>query len=204
MLDIIFTTDFVCPYCLVAKVALEESLRDLGLEAKITLRPFELTEEPNPRVDTCHDENRKAHYQILKEPCGQMGLDMKLPPEVCPRPYTRLAFEGYFYAQEQGKGEVYSDKVYRAYFIEEKDIGDMEVLCGLAGQSGLDQEDFRQALIDGIYGPEEKKAVRYSKDELKVKSVPTIYINGQKISLKTYTKEEMTGILRSFAEKERQ
>ena len=29
MLDILFVTDFVCPYCLVAKVALEEALRDV-------------------------------------------------------------------------------------------------------------------------------------------------------------------------------
>ena len=203
MLDILFVTDFVCPYCLVAKEALDQSLRELGLEAKISLQPLELTEEPNPRVDTCHDEKRKAHYQVLVEPCRQMGLDMKLPPEVCPRPYTRLAFEGYFYAQEQGRGEVYSDKVYRAYFTDEKDIGDMDVLCELAGESGLDREDFRQALIDGLYTDEEKKAVRYSREELKVTSVPTIYVNGQKIALKTYTEEEMTEILRPFAGEER-
>lgn len=202
MLDILFVTDFVCPYCLVAKEALDESLRDLGLEAKITLQPMELTEEPNPRVDTCHDEKRKARYQVLVEPCRQMGLDMKLPPNVCPRPYTRLAFEGYFYAQEQGRGEVYGDKVYRAYFIDERDIGDREVLGDLAAESGLDREDFLTALEDGIYGPEEKEAVRYSKEELKVEVIPTIYVNGQRISLETYTREEMTGILRGFAEKE--
>lgn len=202
MLDILFVTDFVCPYCLVAKEALDESLRDLGLEAKITLQPMELTEEPNPRVDTCHDEKRKARYQVLVEPCRQMGLDMKLPPNVCPRPYTRLAFEGYFYAQEQGRGEVYGDKVYRAYFIDERDIGDREVLGDLAAESGLDREDFLTALEDGIYGPEEKEAVRYSKEELKVEVIPTIYVNGQRISLETYTREEMTGILRRFAQKE--
>jgi predicted DsbA family dithiol-disulfide isomerase len=202
MLDILFVTDFVCPYCLVAKEALDQSLRELGLEAKISLQPLELTEEPNPRVDTCHDEKRKAHYQVLVEPCRQMGLDMKLPPNVCPRPYTRLAFEGYFYAQEQGRGEVYGDKVYRAYFIDEKDIGDRQVLGDLAAQSGLDREDFLQALEDGIYGPEEKKAVTYSRQELKVEVIPTIYINGKQISLETYTKEEMTGILRQFAKKE--
>lgn len=202
MLDILFVTDFVCPYCLVAKEALDESLRDLGLEAKITLQPMELTEEPNPRVDTCHDEKRKARYQVLAEPCRQMGLDMKLPPNVCPRPYTRLAFEGYFYAQEQGRGEIYGDKVYRAYFIDERDIGDREVLGDLAAESGLDREDFLKALEDGIYGPEEKEAVRYSKEELKVEVIPTIYVNGQRISLETYTREEMTGILRGFVQKE--
>ncbi len=202
MIDILFVTDFVCPYCLVAKEALDESLRDLGLEARITLQPMELTEEPNPQVDTCHDEKRKARYRVLEEPCRQMGLDMKLPPNVCPRPYTRLAFEGYFYAQEQGRGEVYGDKVYRAYFIDEKDIGDREILGDLAAESGLDREDFLKALEEGIYGPEEKEAVRYSKEELKVEVIPTIYVNGQRISLETYTREEMTGILRGFAQKE--
>ena len=198
MLDILFVTDFVCPYCLVAKEALRQSLEELGMEAEITLQPLELTAEPEPRVDTCHDERRKAHYQLLVEPCKELGLDMKLPPNICPRPYTRLAFEGYFYAKEQGKGEVYGDKVYRAYFIDEKDIGDMELLSDLAAESGLDREDFKQALIDGIYGKEEKEAVRHSREDLKVKSVPTIYIDGKEITLNTYTKTEMTGILRTY------
>lgn len=198
MLDILFVTDFVCPYCLVAKEALRQSLEELGMEAEITLQPLELTAEPEPRVDTCHDERRKAHYQLLVEPCKELGLDMKLPPNICPRPYTRLAFEGYFYAKEQGQGEVYGDKVYRAYFIDEKDIGDMELLSDLAAESGLDREDFKKALIDGIYGKEEKEAVRHSREDLKVKSVPTIYIDGKEITLKTYTKTEMTGILRTY------
>ena len=200
MLDILFVTDFVCPYCLVAKEALKEALKELNMEAKITLQPLELTVEPAPRVDTCHDEKRKARYQILVKPCKALGLDMKLPPQVCPRPYTRLAFEGYFYAQEQGRGEEYGDKVYRAYFIDEKDIGDMEVLAGLAADSGLDREDFKQALLDGIYGKEEKEAVRHSREDLKVKVVPTIYINGKEVTLENYTKEEMTEILRTFQE----
>lgn len=199
MLDILFVTDFVCPYCLVAKEALKKGLEKLGLEAKITLQPMELTEEPNPRVDTCHDENRKAHYQVLLEPCRQLGLDMKLPPKVCPRPYTRMAFEGYFYAQEQEKGEEYADKVYHAYFIDEKDIGDLEVLCELAADIGLDKEDFGQALKDGIYEAEEKAAVRYSRQKLEVKVVPTIYVNGEKLKLENYSAEEMEKELRNCA-----
>lgn len=198
MLDILFATDFVCPYCLVAKEALKEALKETGMEACITLQPLELTQEPAPRVDTFHDGARKARYRVLSEPCRELGLDMKLPPNVCPRPYTRLAFEGYFYAREQGKGEEYGDRVYRAYFIDEKDIGDLEVLSDLAAQSGLDREDFQRALLDGIYGDEEKEAVRHSREELKVKVVPTIYINGKQIALETYTKEEMTGIIRAF------
>ena len=34
MLDILFVTDFVCPYCLVAKEALNQALKEGGVKAK--------------------------------------------------------------------------------------------------------------------------------------------------------------------------
>lgn len=196
MLNILFITDYVCPYCLVAKEALMQALAETGLEAEIQMQPYELTEEPRERVDTFHDEVRKSHYRILVEPARQLALDMKLPPRVIPRPYTRLAFEGWYYAKEKGCGDAYSDLMYRAYFIEEKDIGDIGVLTGLAERLGLSGEEFRSALEAGTYTKELKSAVAYAKNELQVRSVPTIYINGQKVSLRTYTKEEMTAILK--------
>ncbi len=198
MLDILFVMDYVCPYCLAAKAAIDQALEELKAEAKIVIQPLELTQEPKPRVNTCGDEKRKAGYQVLVKPCRDMGLDVKLPPEVCPRPYTRLAFEGFLYAREQGKGEEYTDRIFRAYFIDEKDIGDMEVLCEAAADTGLEREDFRQALVDGLYGREEKEMVRHSREELKVTSVPAIYVNGERIVPKTYTKEEMEGLLRKY------
>ena len=45
-----------------------------------------------------------------------------------------------------------------------------------------------------------KDAVQYSREELKVTGVPSIYINGQIISIETYTKEEMIRILQEGQE----
>lgn len=195
MLNILFVTDYVCPYCLVAKEALKQALEETGIEAQILMQPLELTEEPKERVDTYHDETRKAHYQILVEPARQLGLDMKLPPAVVPRPYTRLAFEGWYFARKFGLENAYSDRMYRAYFIDEKDIGDLEVLVSLAESIGLDPAEYRKALLAGTYSKEEKEDVAYSRNVLQVKGIPAIYINGQKAALQTYTKEEMIGIL---------
>ena len=136
------------------------------------------------------------------EPCARLGLDMKLPPHVIPRPYTRLAFEGWFYACEKGKGEEYNDLIYRAYFMEEQDIGELEVLTGLARRVGLDADDFAAALQNGSYTAAEKEAVAYARNVLKPQGVPTIYINGEKISVREYTKEEMIAILRQEADKD--
>lgn len=195
VMDILFVTDYVCPYCLVAKAALEAALRETGIEAVVRIQPLELTPEPKERVDTFHDQERRKHYQILVEPAKALGLDMKLPPAVCPRPYTRLAFEGMYYAREKGLDEKYSDLVYRAYFEQEQDIGEMDVLCGIAEKAGLDREEFRRALTGGIYTKQVKEETAYSREVLKVGGVPDIYINGTSVSVEKYTKEEMMEIL---------
>ena len=194
-MEILFVSDYVCPYCLVAKEALHLALRRTGIQANITWQPFELTQEPAPRVDTYHDERRKANYQVLVNPCKALGLDMKLPPRVVPRPYTRLAFEGWHYACDHSKGDAYNDLVYRAYFTEEQDIGDVHVLASLAEQAGLNPEDFRKALLSGTYAQQEKQAAAYARDTLKIAHVPTIYIDGQEIGLQDYSPEEMLRIL---------
>ena len=176
-MEILFISDYVCPYCLVAKEALRRVLDKMGLDATITEQPYELTPEPRERVDTYHDQRRRANYQVLVEPCRQMELDMKLPPKVIPRPYTRLAFEGWYYACDHGKGAEYSDLMYRAYFIRELDIGELPVLASLTGEIGLDREDFTQALVDGRYTEKERQAVTYAREVLKPQGVPTIYLD---------------------------
>lgn len=195
MLDILFVTDYVCPYCLVAKEALREAMIATGTEAKITYHPMELTMEPEPRVDTYTDEVRKSKYQILVEPCKKLGLDMKLPPNVVPRPYTRLAYEGWHFACDKGLGDQYNDLMYKAYFIDEKDIGDMDVLVSLAESIGLDGAEYRAALETGVYSEKQKKLSVYAREEIRPKGIPAIYIDGQKVTLSDYSVEEMIGIL---------
>ena len=193
-MEILFISDYVCPYCLVAKEALKQALEETGLKAEITWHPFEMTQEPGERVDTFHDEVRRAKYQILVEPCEKLGLAMKLPPNIVPRPYTRLAFEGWHYACAQGKGEAYNDLVYQAYFIEEQDIGDITVLKELAIRAGLDGAAFAEALESGAYAQKQREAVETARKNWAIKHVPTIYINGEEVA-PVFTKEEMISVL---------
>lgn len=195
-MKILFVSDYVCPYCLVAKEAMAQAAGELGIRPEITWHPFELTMEPKPRVDTWNDAERRAHYQVLVEPCRKLFLDMKLPPHVIPRPYTRLAFEGFCYAKEHGKEEAYNDLMYRAYFIDEQDIGDLEVLCRLAERAGLDPEEYRSALESGVWSETIREANRHAREELHVTHVPTILIDGEEVDVKEYTKEEFVEIFR--------
>lgn len=197
-MEILFISDYVCPYCLVAKEALRQALAETGLQATVTWQPFELTRAPAPRVDTWSDPVRRERYRVLEVPCRDLELPMKLPPHVVPRPYSTLAFEGWHYACSHGAGERYNDLVYRAYFLEEQDIGSPEVLKALAIQSGLDGEDFEKALKNGTYTQTQTRAADYARNVLKPSAIPTIYINGKKIALEHYTRAEMVEILKQF------
>lgn len=198
MLNILFITDYVCPYCLVAKEALKQALAETGIAADITLQPMELSPEDKPQVDTYNDPVRRSHYQVLVEPARQLGLDMKLPPHVIPRPRTRLAFEGRCFAIENGKEEAYNDLMYKAYFIEELDIGNLDVLCDLVKRIGLSADRYREMLEDGIYSDYQAEQNQISREQYNPSGIPTIYINGQKVEMETYTVEEMKTILTSF------
>lgn len=195
MLDILFVTDYVCPYCLVAKEALKEAMIETGTEARITWQPMELTMEPEERVDTYNDPVRKGRYQVLVEPCKKLGIDMKLPPKVVPRPYTRLAYEGWHFACDKGLGEKYNDLLYKAYFIDEKDIGDMDVLVSLAESIGLDGAEYRAALENGTYTEKQRKMSMYAREVIRPRGIPAIYIDGEKVTLSDYSVEEMIDIL---------
>ena len=199
-LSIRFITDYVCPYCVAAKKPLLEAIEEIKAtnheEIEILWHPMELTEEPAPRIDTYHDEERKQRWAKTLVPiCKELGIEMKLPPHVIPRPYTRLAWEGFYFAKEHGVSDAYSDRLYEAYFMDELDIGDPNVLISLAKELGLDTHQFEQALVNGIYTATVKENVRHAKEILKVTSVPTIYIGEQKIDGAIYSKEEFKKLI---------
>jgi predicted DsbA family dithiol-disulfide isomerase len=186
-----YATDFVCPNCIAAKVPLMQALEGRD-DVEIELLPVELTRPPKERVDTYHDETRRAKWAKDLIPfCESLGMDVHFPPNVVPRPYTTLAWEGYHYAADQGKGEEYSSLMYTAYFTEELDIGDPEVLISLAQRIGLDGDAFRKVLEERTYKEIHEKSLETAK-ALEVKGVPTIWIGDLRLSGDLFTKEDFT------------
>ena len=85
---------------------------------------------------------------------------------------SRLAQELAKWAESQGKGEEIADALFRAYFVDVKNIGKPEVLASIAGDNGLAADEATDVLLSRKY----KAAV----DEdwrrcaaLKVNAVPT-------------------------------
>ena len=64
---------------------------------------------------------------------------------------SRLALEGAKFAEEKGLGAAYHNAMFRAYFIEDRDFGDLVTLANLAAEAGLDRAEFLAAVQSGAY-----------------------------------------------------
>ncbi len=107
-----------------------------------------------------------------------MGVTIKLPT-VSPQPHTHLAFEGFQYAREHGRGNDYNHRVLQAFFVESQDIGDIGMLTKLAGEVGLDEKEFEEALRTRKYREAHQRALRHAYQEAGVTGVPMFVIGEQ-------------------------
>jgi predicted DsbA family dithiol-disulfide isomerase len=143
--------------------------------------PFELRPEPHPTLRPEGDYLRRAWAQSVYPIAQRMGVPITLPP-VSPQPHTHLAFEGYQYAHEHGRGNEYNHRVLEAFFVEGRDIGDVAVLTDLAGDVGLDRSDFGEALRTRKYREAHRRALRHATEEAGVTGVPMFVIGGQALT----------------------
>lgn len=170
-------SDFACPFCYLAEQPLADAVE--GSDAKITWQPFELRPEPTPALRPEGDYLQSTWQQVVYPMAERMGVPIVLP-RVSPQPYSRLAFEGFAYAAERDLGQRYTEQVFRAFFVQQRDIGRPEVLTDVAAQLGLDVDDFRAALDSGRYTAAHQRALRRA-HELEITVVPTILVNGRRL-----------------------
>src|SRR5947209_19649462 len=140
--------------------------------------PFELRPEPHPTLRPEGDYLQRAWQQSVYPIARQMGVPITLPP-VSPQPHTHLAFEGYQYAKAHGKGTDYNHRVLQAFFVEGQDIGQIDVLTKLAGEVGLNEREFEEALRTRKYREAHQQALRHAYEKAGVTGVPMFVIGSQ-------------------------
>jgi predicted DsbA family dithiol-disulfide isomerase len=138
--------------------------------------PFELRPEPHPTLRPEGDYLQRAWHQSVYPLARRMGVEIRLPP-VSPQPHTHLAWEGFQFAREHGKGNEYNHRVLEAFFVEGRDIGRPDVLVELASQVGLDAAAFRDALDGRRYRDAHRAALRRAAD-LGITGVPAFEVGG--------------------------
>jgi len=87
-------------------------------------------------------DSRKGAWERISTMATEIGLTMK-PPSMLTNSHNALAATEY--AITSGKGEEFEERVYRAYFEDGANIGDVEVLKTLGSDVGLDPAQIVEA-----------------------------------------------------------
>jgi len=191
-------SDFICPFCFLGKGPLDEIAKEKDVE--VEWMPFELRPNPYPKIDPWQDPAKLSSWDSFILPAAKkLGVDMRLP-RVSPHPYTHLAFEGYQFAKEHGKGNEYHHKVFTAFFQEEQNIEDIEVLTNIAGEVGLSKDAFKEAIVSRKYREAHQEALKHAYEEAKISAVPTFVI-GDEVIQGLASKEKLAQVIDKALEK---
>ena len=183
-------SDAICPWCWVGKRNLEGALDLLAGEGErfeVHWRPFQLNPDM-PREGVERDAYRAAKFGGLersRELDAQVaaagaasGLEFRhdlmrrTPNTVDAHRLIRLAGE-----RGAAMQDAVAEALFRAYFQQGRDIGDREVLAGIAAEAGMDAAEVAAFLASGA-AEEEVRAEDAAARRLGLSGVPTFALEG--------------------------
>ena len=147
-LKVTLFSDFICPFCYIGFHILQKMKREFDLD--VDWRGFEIhpdwpaTGVPAEKIYGAEcSESRKGAWQRISSMATEAGLAMR-PPTMLTNSHNALA--ACEYAIAAGKGEEFEDRVYRAYFHDGTNIGDVEELKKLGTDVELDPAQIEEAI----------------------------------------------------------
>ncbi len=176
-------SDYICPFCFIGM----ETLRKVQTEVPpftLEWKGFQIHPEyPATGIPTEHraaqfgKERYAAMWRNITAMAESIDLIMR-PPTVLTN--SLMALEATEYAKHQGKAEEFSRTVYRAYFQDGRNIGDLNVVLALVQEVGLDPTIVQEHLTAGTYA-NRLKAAHQEALSLDVSGVPTFIVGPAQI-----------------------
>lgn len=164
-------SDFVCPFCYAASLALKELEQSHDIE--VIWHSYELRPKGSPPMPAEYRERIKASQPQVGEMIrDNFGVDVRFGPL---ETSSRLALIADKYAEAQGVdvGKAFHAAVNHAYWIDGENIGDVEVLKRIGQQVGLDADGLVAALSDPRYEAEVDADVQQA-NEYGLRGVPAL------------------------------
>ena len=170
--------DYVCPFCFLFDEALEELKRERDVEVRI--RPFELRPDPVPTLLPEDDYLPRVWGKSVYPMAQRLGIDISLPT-VSPQPRTEKAFMVLQLAQERGLAEKYSEAMFKAFFQDDLDIGQDEVIVAVAMSVGLDRAEVEDALASDERRVQQQADQEHAVNTVGITMVPSVLVDGHPV-----------------------
>jgi predicted DsbA family dithiol-disulfide isomerase len=183
-------SDVICPWCYVAKKHLEQAFAITSSADRfaVTWRPYEL----NPNMPK--KGNGRRAYRVRK--FGSWEQSQQLDAQVASSarsaglefrhdlmlrtPNTFNAHRLIWLAEQQGVQDAVVDAIFKAYFSQGRDVGDIAALIDIAAEAGLDRAT-ASSFLHSDAGTAEVKQEESIYVQNRIDGVPTFFLDGQPI-----------------------
>ncbi|MGI6110241.1 MAG: DsbA family oxidoreductase [Eubacteriaceae bacterium] len=188
MITIDFWSDYICPYCYMGITELSNAVTSLGLENRIKVvhRAFQIDplaskNDTASMIDVfagkCGISRMNAEIMIqgIIRRADSLGLDFS---------YRHLKNQNTYdihrlskYADERGRGTVFSELVYSAFFEENRMIAHNDVLLGIAEDAGLERSGAEKILLnENLYDQMVRRDIQQARS-MQIQGVPCFVID---------------------------
>lgn len=178
-MKITYWSDYACPYCYIGEVRLKKAITEIPelKDVEIEMKAFQLDPTAGEHA-TGDTQTRFAHkYGISVQEAGQtieqisrMGIAEGLDFKYATTLFTNTMDAHRLTKLAQGKNDPeLADRViealFKAYFTDNKELADKELLQKIGEECGLDSEEIKDVLASDKYRDEvlldEREAARY-------------------------------------------
>lgn len=184
-----FVSDVVCPWCAIGLQALEQALERVAgtVQAELHIQPFELNPQMPPGGVDARDyllaktgmsaEQLAANSEAIRQRGAALGFTFNFGPGR--RLYNSfdahrlLHWAGLQAGDHQRR---LKQALLVAYFSDNRDPGDAQVLADAAAAAGLDRAQAAAVVADGRYGDEVRAAEQFYQSH-GIHSVPAVIID---------------------------
>ena len=172
-------TDYACPFCYIGYKLVEKVTKELGVEAEYFFSEIhpEVSVEGCPTSDIVHGnlERFNEHIAKLAEPYNifpQLGDKISNSKKA-------IVLRGYVLDKHITKIKDFDEAVYKAYLVDNLDIGDENVLYNILLSIGI-EEDISIALKNTMANIKFEMDRSVAKEHY-VDSIPTFVIDGRRL-----------------------
>ena len=184
-------SDVVCPWCFIGKRKLETALAELAtrepsLAAEVRWHPFELNPDlPAAGIPRTEYLERKwgsvaranENYVRVRSIGEAVGIAFRFE-RIERQPNTFDAHRLIAWAQRQGDANGLVERLFAAYFVDGRFVGDRAELARIAAEAGLSEGEAR-AMLESDAAREQVEGESREALDVGVRGVPFYIFNGR-------------------------
>ena len=201
-------SDVVCPWCIVGYRQLLQASDSTGIEIRTAWHPFELNPDMPPEGQDLREHIMEKYGSTAEDSARARARLTDLGRELgftfafsdgSRMVNTFRAHQLIHWAEQSEQGQSLKMALFRAYFTEGRDVSDIDTLARIAGETGLDPEEARRVLDEGLHA-EVVRAREQFWQQQGIRGVPAMVFERQHLVTGAQGADNYEAILRHLVE----